>query len=99
MDSDSVSFGSNPTIPNGKRIKRTTSPTVINELGHYLLQGENVNIRKIDFTLSYMAKHNLFFDFNIISRNYDSEIDANDNKTTIVGAAMRWNIQTRRHDF
>ena len=91
IDFDSVSYGSNPSIPISFR-KR-------GELGHNLLQGETVNIRKMDLTVSYMLKHNLFFDFNAIIRQYNSAIDVNDNNTVILGGAMRWNIGQRRHDY
>ena len=93
VDFDSISYGSNPAVSNLLRERRP------DELGHTLLQGEKVNIQKVDLTVSYMLKHNLFFDFNVLVRNYNSEIDVNDRKATIVGAAMRWNISQRRHDY
>ena len=93
LDFDSVSYGSNPMVSNLNKVKRP------GDLGHHLLQGNHVLIKKMDFTASYMLKHNLFFDFNVIIRNYDSEIDSEDTKSTIIGGAMRWNIGQRRHDY
>jgi len=52
-----------------------------------------------DVTISYMWKHNLFFDLRGIYRKLNSEIDAWDRKTTYLSASMRWNIGKKIHDF
>jgi len=87
---DTINYGNNILLDYNTRVKTYNNK---------VLQGEFVNIRKIDFTTTYMLKHNLFFDFKITMRDYNSEVDANDTRTTILGAAMRWNIGQRRHDF
>lgn len=62
-------------------------------------QGVATDLLYGDLTLSYMWKHNLFFDFRGVYRKLNSEIDDMDRKTTYFSASMRWNIGKKLHDF
>ena len=62
-------------------------------------QGVATDLIYGDLTLSYMWKHNLFFDLRGIYRNLNSEIDEIDRKTTYLSAGVRWNIAKKLHDF
>ncbi|MCK5467155.1 MAG: hypothetical protein KAI99_01555, partial [Cyclobacteriaceae bacterium] len=62
-------------------------------------QGVATNLLYGDLTLSYMWKHNLFFDIRGVYRDLNSELDEMDRKTTYLSASMRWNISKKLHDF
>ena len=90
LDQDSLNWGNNILLDYRTRVKNYDNK---------VMQGEFVNIRKVDYTISYMMKHNLFLDFTVTTRNFNSELNANDNKTLMFGGALRWNIGQRLHDF
>lgn len=69
------------------------------EYGNVTGQGIATNLLYGDLTLSYMWKHNLFFDLRGVFRKLDSEIDEMDSKTSYLSASMRWNISKKIHDF
>ncbi len=67
--------------------------------GNTIGQGVATNLSYGDLTLSYMWKHNLFFDIRGVYRNLTSDIEERDSKTTYISASMRWNISKKLHDF
>jgi hypothetical protein len=62
-------------------------------------QGAATKLRYGDITISYMWKHNLFFDLRFVLRDVDSELEDLDGKTTYFSTSMRWNISRKIHDF
>jgi hypothetical protein len=50
-------------------------------------------------SLSWMLKHNLFIDANIIVRKSESPVSFYNNNTTITSLALRWNIPRRLYEF
>lgn len=50
-------------------------------------------------SLSWMLKHNLFIDANIIVRKSESPLSFYNNNTTITSLALRWNIPRRLYEF
>jgi hypothetical protein len=63
--------------------------------------GQGVATRVVygDLTLTYMFKHNLFFDLRGIFRKLDSDIEARNSSTSYFSGSMRWNIARKIHDF
>lgn len=63
--------------------------------------GQGVGTRLLygNLTMSYMWKHNLFFDLTGIYRNLSSDLAEMDSKTTYFSASFRWNIARKLHDF
>ena len=62
-------------------------------------QGTTNTILFLDFTASYMIKHNLFLDTSQIIRNSKSDLPFYNNNTSITSVALRWNIPQRLYDF
>lgn len=62
-------------------------------------QGTTNTILFLDFTASYMIKHNLFLDASQIIRNSKSDLPFYNNNTSITSVALRWNIPQRLYDF
>lgn len=50
-------------------------------------------------SLSWMLKHNLFIDANLIVRKSESPVSLYNNNTTITSLALRWNIPKRLYEF
>ncbi len=69
------------------------------EYGNTIGQGVGTKVLYGDLTLSYMWKHNLFFDLRGIYRKLGSDLSERDENTTYFSAAMRWNIAKKTHDF
>ncbi|MBY0432514.1 MAG: hypothetical protein K2U26_00220 [Cyclobacteriaceae bacterium] len=53
----------------------------------------------MDFTASYMLKHNLFVDVKQLFRNSVSTDPFFNNNTTLTSVALRLNIAPRAYDF
>jgi hypothetical protein len=62
-------------------------------------QGVGTKLLYGNLTMSYMWKHNLFFDLTGIYRKLDSDLGEMANKTSYFSASMRWNIARKLHDF
>ncbi len=62
-------------------------------------QGTATKLLYGDLTVSYMWKHNLFFDVEMLYRKLDSATDSMDENTTWFSGSMRWNIARKLHDF
>jgi len=66
-----------------------------NEIG----QGIKNDIMFGSFSLSWMLKHNLFIDANVIIRKSESPLALYNNNTTVTSLALRWNIPKRLYEF
>ncbi|MEQ8425588.1 MAG: hypothetical protein RIA63_12815, partial [Cyclobacteriaceae bacterium] len=69
------------------------------EFGNFIGQGVSTKIAYLDFTASYMLKHNLFIDLNVVRRDQNAPAISQRNNTTISSVALRWNIGRRLYDF
>lgn len=75
------------------------SQTREQEYNNTIGQGASNTILFLNFTASYMLKHNLFLDANQIIRQSKSDLAFYDNNTSITSVALRWNIPQRLYDF
>lgn len=89
-DSTGVNWGSD--------IMKNTS-TRQQEYNNEIGQGINNDIMFGSLSVSWMLKHNLFIDANIVVRKSDSAISVYNNNTTITSLALRWNISKRLYEF
>jgi hypothetical protein len=62
-------------------------------------QGISNDIIFGSLSLSWMLKHNLYIDANVILRKSDSPLSMFNNNTTITSLALRWNIPKRLYEF
>jgi len=69
------------------------------EYNNTIGQGNSNTILFIDFTASYMLKHNLFIDGKQIFRQSKSDLAAYNSNTSLTSLALRWNIPQRLYDF
>ncbi|MFN8358236.1 MAG: hypothetical protein U0Y10_27480 [Spirosomataceae bacterium] len=69
------------------------------DLGNSIGQGVKNNLTYLDFTASYMLKHNFFVDLKAIARKVDSADNTLDRNTVYVSGALRWNIGQRQFIF
>ncbi len=69
------------------------------ERNNKIAQGTTNTILFLDFTASYMIKHNLFFDASQIIRKSKSDLPFYNSNTSITSLALRWNIPQRLYDF
>lgn len=69
------------------------------EFGNFIGQGVSNQIAYLDFTASYMIKHNLFIDMKLIRRDQNAQAISFRTNTTITSLALRWNIGQRLYDF
>jgi len=69
------------------------------EYNNTIGQGNSNTILFVDFTLSYMLKHNLFIDGKQIFRQSKSDLAAYNSNTSLTSVALRWNIPQRLYDF
>lgn len=69
------------------------------EYGNETGQGVATDIMYVDFTASFMLKHNLFIDLKQVYRKLDSEIISRSNTTHFTSLALRLNIAAREHVF
>lgn len=82
-DTDSVNWGGNIFLLN------TTRPQ---EYNNHLLQGNRTNIVLADFLLSYMWRHNFWFDFTYTYRRQKAENPAQTNTDQLFGLGIRLNM-------
>ncbi|MEJ1238556.1 hypothetical protein WBG78_10515 [Chryseolinea sp. T2] len=66
-----------------------------NEIG----QGVRTEVLFGSLTLSYMLKHNLFIDANVVIRKSEAPVPVYNNNTTLTSLALRWNIPRRLYEF
>jgi len=69
------------------------------EYNNTIGQGNSNTILFVDFTASYMLKHNLFIDGKQIFRQSKSDLAAFNSNTSLTSVALRWNIPQRLYDF
>jgi hypothetical protein len=86
----SFNYGSNILRDNSKQRKDT---------GNTIGQGYSNKIVFGSLTLSWMLKHNLFIDANVILRKSSCPLPAYNNNTSITSLALRWNIASRLYEF
>lgn len=93
-------YGDDETADNnwGKDIMKSYD-TREQEYGNEIGQGVATKLLYGDLLVTYMWKHNLFFDLRVVYRKLDSGINARDSKTTYFSGSMRWNIGRKIHDF
>jgi hypothetical protein len=94
LDTGSSNLGANVLKDYTKRTKRK------DDLGFYTLDGNLNTVLTADVCISYMVKHNLFFDFQVIHRmSKYSLTPAANNNATIFQVALRLNTGKRNWDF
>ncbi len=69
------------------------------DYGNTIGQGVSNTILFMDFTASYMIRHNVFIDAKQIIRQSKSDLASYDSNTSITSLALRWNIPQRLYDF
>lgn len=69
------------------------------DYGNKIGQGVKNTIAFVDFTASYMVKHNVFIDLKAVMRHSSSPVALYNNNTVITSVALRWNIPQRTYDF
>ncbi|MEQ8926778.1 MAG: hypothetical protein RLO81_13245 [Fulvivirga sp.] len=67
--------------------------------GNEIAQGQQADLTYLDFTATYMWKHNFFIDGKIVSRNLSTDIASADSDTNFLSLSVRWNIPQRLHEF
>lgn len=84
-------FGQWPMDPTGNRVTDAS-----NAIG----QGNATDMLFLQGTASYMIKHNLFLDAQVLLRELEEEISSGRKlSTTHLQLMVRWNIPHRDHDF
>ena len=69
------------------------------DYGNQIGQGFANKITFMDFTASYMFKHNLFIDVKHIIRKSESDLPFYNNNTSFTSLSIRWNIPQRTYEF
>lgn len=69
------------------------------DYGNQIGQGFANKITFLDFTASYMFKHNLFIDVKHIMRKSQSDLAFYNNNTSFTSLSIRWNIPQRTYEF
>lgn len=69
-----------------------------NDFGHEIGQGIGSNLLLTQLTTSYMWKHNLFFDLQLVYRD-ESRGGEPASQSTIVSGGIRWNLPLRQYSF
>ncbi len=92
LDGDNTNWGSNIMLPYTTREQ---------EYGNFIGQGIRSNTVLVNFTASYMLRHNFFIDLNVMNRTQstDEEIPAYNFNTRFVTAGIRWNFTAPRYIF
>ena len=69
------------------------------EYGNITTQGVKTNLIIAQFIASYMVRHNLFIDLNMMYRKEDAQLDVLDNNSLIFSMGLRWNMVGRMNDW
>jgi hypothetical protein len=75
------------------------SQTREQEYDNKIGQGATNTLIFMDFTASYMLKHNLFIEAKQIIRQSKCDLAFYNNNTSLASVALRWNIPQRLYDF
>ena len=89
-DDEGLNWGNNILEPYTTRVQN---------YGNRIGQGVSTEILYTDLTASYMVRHNVFFDFRAIFRNFSSEQAFRNNNTVFTTLGLRVNMPQRDHDF
>ena len=65
------------------------------ELGYQVGSGSSASLKYVEFTASYMLRHNLWLDARVVHRNYSSAFAWRNNSTNLVTAGVRLNFFRR----
>jgi hypothetical protein len=98
LDSNGVNFGANPLRDYREREVDLTTVSRLREFGYNVGSGNKATTVNANFLASYEFKENLFFDLSAQFRNVQYELGGNTN-TTVISAAIRWNMARRDFDF
>lgn len=90
VDNYDIDYGSDILKNNTSREK---------DYDNTIAQGIQNDILFGSFTASWMLKHNLFIDGQLILRDSRSDETFYNTKTTISSLSLRWNIAQRQYDF
>ena len=69
------------------------------DLNNNIGQGVKTTVTFVDFTASYMLKHNFFIDLKATARHLDSADNTLDRNSVSLSGALRWNIGQRQFIF
>jgi hypothetical protein len=90
-DAENTNWGGNILINNSNNIEQI--------FGNKVAQGVAVNTFFGSFTASWMLKHNLFIDGNIVLRKSESDLAQFNRNTSVASMALRWNIAQRVYEY
>jgi len=83
----------------GSDILKDNNTLTGGDYGHKIGEGVNNTITFMDFTASYMIRHNVFIDLKATLRRSTSPVALYNNNSTITSVSLRWNIPARTYDF
>ena len=81
----------------GNIFKPYTTVSAKHDLNNYIGQGIATQLTYVCASASYMLKHNLFIDLEIISRNYTNSLSST--KSVLLNLGLRLNIHKRVQEF
>lgn len=90
-------YGADPDSSNVGTNIFLDSDTRDGDYANFTTQGLNTNVFLADFRLSYMWKHNFFFDLVYTYRNSNSDLAALNQSKHFVGLGMRLNVDRRQY--
>lgn len=73
--------------------------TRVADYGNVIGQGIGSRVWRAGASASYEISSDIFWDFNVLLRNKDSENSALDLKNTIFSTGVRWNVWNNHRDF
>jgi hypothetical protein len=83
----------------GSDIIKNNSTRTGGDYGHKIGEGISNTVTFMDFTASYMVRHNVFIDLKATIRRSTSPVALYNNNSTITSVSLRWNIPARTYDF
>lgn len=89
-DTSGSNYGQNISLSYFSRVK---------EYGNTVGQGVTTKQIMSDITLSWMVKHNLFLDFQLLFKKTSAPVSSFNTQTLWAGMGIRWNFWERRYDF
>lgn len=98
LDSMGVNFGSNPFRDYYDREVADATTGALREYGYKVGSGNHAKCLNLSLVASYEMRENLFLDLTTVFRTIKYELGDNTN-TTVVSAALRWNMPRRVFDF
>lgn len=92
-------YGNDTNNSNWGKDIRLNYYTYHREYGNVIAQGVTTNLYSFDLLATYMLRHNLFIDLQVLYRKTGSAEQQFDSETLFGCIAVRWNIPERRWDF